>query len=284
MIIQSFFHQDTATFTHVIADEKNKVCAIIDPVQDFDPITGRTAMKSINEVLHWIDGQGYSVLWVLETHVHADHLTSAYYIKEKTGALIGIGLGIINVLKYWVPFYNNEENTPLDGSQFDRLLKDGDCINLGSLMIKVLSTPGHTPACVSYYVNDAIFVGDTLFMPYMGTSRTDFPGGSAEQLYESIQKILSLPDATRIYTCHDYPPEGEKPRAESRVDEQKKSNILINNSISREEYIAKRHTRDQQLSVPKLLLPAIQVNMRCGQLGPKNAQGVQSLKLPLNQL
>lgn len=284
MIIESFFHEDTATFTHVIVDKKNKTCAIIDPVQDFDSVTGRTSMHSTQKLLDWINTQELCVKWVLETHVHADHLTSAYYIKEKTGALIGIGSGIIEVLKYWVPFYNNEENTPMDGSQFDRLFQEGDVIQLGDLSIQVLTTPGHTPACVSYYVNDAIFVGDTIFMPYMGTSRTDFPGGSAAQLYDSIQKILKLPETTRIFTCHDYPPQGLSPTAVSTVGEQRISNLLINDKISREEYINKRTERDKQLSLPKLLLPSIQVNMRCGQLGPKNRQGVQMIKIPLNRL
>lgn len=279
MIIKSFFHQETATFTHVVADEIAKICAIIDPVQDFDLITGRTSMQSADACLAWVNSQGYQVAWILETHVHADHLTSACYIKEKTGALIGIGSGIVAVLDYWVPFYHNQDNTPLDGSQFDRLFNEGDSIDLGSLKIKIIATPGHTPACISYLIEDAVFVGDTLFMPYMGTSRADFPGASAEQLYHSIQKILNLPEKTRIFTCHDYPPEGKSPCSESSVGEQKKSNILINDQISKQEYISKRKERDQKLSIPKLLLPSIQVNMRCGYLGAG-----ETLKIPLNRL
>jgi glyoxylase-like metal-dependent hydrolase (beta-lactamase superfamily II) len=279
MKIQTFFHTETATFTYIVADVNTKKCIIIDPVQDFDLCTGRTSMKTADLHLNWIIENGYELKFILETHIHADHLTAAYYLKEKTGAQIGIGKHIIDVLKTWVPIFNTVEDTPIDGSQFDMLFDDGDIMELGSLKIHVLHTPGHTPACVSYYINNSIFVGDTILMPYIGTSRTDFPGGSADTLYNSIQKILSLPDSTKIYTCHDYPAQGLQPCSQTTVKGQKLTNIMINE----DEFIAKRNARDVTLTLPRLLFPSIQINMRCGKHGKIENQS-QYIKIPLNKL
>lgn len=284
MYIQAFFDRNTSTITYVVRDEKSNKCAIIDSVLDYDPQLGEITTISADKIIDYIQLNKLKVEWILETHIHADHLTAAHYLKEKVGGKIAIGANIVEILKFWVPLFNTSHDTPLDGSQFDCLFKDNEHFSIGTLDVKVIYTPGHTPACVSYLIDDAIFVGDTIFMPYMGTGRTDFPGGSAETLYDSIQKILQLSPRTRIFTCHDSPAEGALPSYESNVEEEKKHNILINDAITKEQYIEKRHKRDQSMSVPRLLLPAIQVNMRAGCLGEDESNGIQYIKIPINKI
>lgn len=285
MNIQTYFDENTYTFTYIVIDEKTKKCAVIDPVLDFDFHSGKTWTASADKVIDYVKEHGLEVQWILETHAHADHVTGAHYMNQIFDAKIGIGEHIKDVLALWVPIFNTGSDTPLNGSQFGRLFKDGEHFTIGTLDVKVLHTPGHTPACVSYLINDeVIFVGDTLFMPYLGTARADFPGGNAEVLYDSIQKILALPGDTQIMICHDYPQGNQKPSNVSTVEEQKKQNIMINETIGKENYIAARNLRDSGLKVPKLLLPSIQVNLRAGYLGKPEENGVQYMKIPLNQL
>lgn len=284
MIIESFFDPNTSTVTYIVSDPETQRCAIIDSVHDFDMYSGRLFSKSIDRIIDYIKKMDLQVEWILDTHVHADHLTAASYLKDKLGGKIGIGENIKKVLSYWIPIFNTGLDTPSDGSQFDVLFSDGTQFKIGNLNVKVIHTPGHTPDCVSYYINDAVFVGDTIFMPYVGTARTDFPGGSAETLYHSIQKILALPDQTRIYTCHDYPPEGQQPAWESTVAEQKKNNSMINDSISEKEFIAARNKKDLNKPVPKLLLPSIQVNLRAGKLGNFEPNQTHYIKIPINKI
>jgi len=279
--IQAFFDKGTATVTYVVSDPVTRCCAIIDPVLDFDPQTGVMSTKSADLLIDYIEKSRLIVMWLLETHIHADHLTAAHYLQQRIGGETGISEKIIDVLKYWVPVFNTAEDTPVDGSQFDRLFKDGETFSVGSLTVKVMHTPGHTPACASYLIGKAIFVGDTIFMPYGGTSRADFPGGNAATLYRSIRKILSLPDETKIFTCHDYPPEEQNPAWESTVGEQKKRNIMIGEDVTEGQYVETRNRRDSTLSAPRLLLPSIQVNLRAGNLGKLEDNGTQYLKIPL---
>lgn len=284
MQIQHFFDSDTATLTYVVSDPASKKCAIIDSVLDYDMPSGKTSTISADKVISYVKEQGLHVEWILETHVHADHLTAAHYLKEKLGGKIAIGEHIKEVLNFWVPLLNTAQDTPLSGLQFDHLFKDGEKFHIGNIEVKVMHTAGHTPACVSYLMGDAVFVGDTIFMPYVGTSRTDFPGGSAKELYQSIQKILSLPENTRIFTCHDYPPQGQSENYISTVAEQKKQNTMVHDGVSEAEYVAARNAKDKGKSVPRLLLPSIQVNLRAGSLGKPEENGVQYIKIPLNRL
>lgn len=284
MKIEHFFDKDTATFTYVVSDPKTSKCVIIDSVLDYDMNAGKTTTVSADKVIAYVKEQGLSVEWILETHVHADHLTASHYLKEKLGGKIGIGEHIKEVLKFWVPLFNTAHDTPLDGSQFDHLFQDGESFRIGLIDVKVMHTPGHTPACLTYLMEDAAFVGDTIFMPYVGTARTDFPGGSAQTLYHSIQKLLSLPENTRIFTCHDYPPQGQSENYVSTVAEQKAKNSMVHDGISEAEYVAVRNAKDVGKAVPRLLLPSIQVNLRAGDLGKAEANGVQYMKIPLNKL
>ncbi|MDP3561879.1 MAG: MBL fold metallo-hydrolase [Legionellaceae bacterium] len=284
MQIKSFFDPNTSTITYVVSDPETLRCAIIDSVRDFDLYSGRLTSQSVDTVIDYIKQMNLQVEWILDTHVHADHLTAANYLKDKLGGKIGIGENIKNVLLYWIPIFNTGLDTPSDGSQFDVLFSDGTQFKIGNLNVKVIHTPGHTPDSVCYYINDAVFVGDTIFMPYVGTARTDFPGGSAKMLYHSIQKILALPDKTRIYTCHDYPPEGQEPAWESTVAEQKKNNFMINSSVKENEFIAARNKKDSNKPVPKLLLPSIQVNLRAGKLGTVETNQTQYIKIPINKV
>lgn len=283
MEIKSFFDTDTATFTYVVSDNKTGKCAVIDPVLDYDMNSGKIATVSSDKVISYIKERGWEVEWILETHAHADHLTGAHYIKEKLGGKTGIGEHIKEVIKFWVPLFNTGHDTPLDGSQFDYLFSDGEKFSIGSIEVAVMHTPGHTPACVSYLMEDAVFVGDTIFMPYVGTARTDFPGGSAGTLYRSIQKLMSLPKDTRIFTCHDYPPEGQEVRNMSTVAEQKANNVMVHSGVSEEEYIAARNTKDKGKAVPRLLLPSIQVNLRSGDFGEAENNGIKYIKIPVNK-
>lgn len=284
MQIESFFDPNTSTISYVVSDPETQHCAIIDSVHDFDLYSGKLSSQSADKIIDYIKKMNLQVEWILDTHIHADHLTATSYLKDKLGGKIGIGENIKKVLAHWIPIFNIGSNTPSDGSQFDVLFSDGAQFKIGNLNVRVIHTPGHTPDSISYYIYDAIFVGDTIFMPYVGTARTDFPGGNAKTLYRSIQKILALPDQTRIYTCHDYPPDGHEPAWESTVAEQKKNNSMINNSVTEEEFIAARNKKDFNKPVPKLLLPSIQVNLRAGKLEDCDSNQTQYIKIPINKI
>lgn len=280
--IEPFFDQVTATFTYVIWDEATLAAAVIDPVLDYDQYAGKVSTKSADRVVAFIMEHRLILEYILETHIHADHITAARYIKGILGGKVGIGRGILAVLLHWVPAFNSGADTPMDGSQFDLLFDDGDEFALGESRVRVMHTPGHTPACASYLAGEsAVFVGDTLFMPDVGTARTDFPGGDARQLYRSIQKLFALSGDTRVFVGHDYPVPPRKEKCYATIDEQKAHNALINDAISEEEYVTARNQRDQGKPVPKLLLPAIQVNMRCGDFGARETNGMHYVKVPI---
>jgi len=281
MNIHPFFDPQTATISYVVADPVTHACAIVDSVLDYDPVRGRVSTHSADHIIEYVRAQGYHVEWILETHVHADHLTAAAYLKKKLGGKIGIGNHTAEVLRHWVPIFNTAHDTPLDGSQFDHLFADGETFKIGALTAAVLSTPGHTPACVSYHIGDAVFVGDTLLMPDYGTARTDFPGGDAHIMYHSIRRLLTLPDDTRMFTCHDYPPEGRVPAWESTASEQGTQNILINEKVTEEVYVAERERRDRGKPAPHLLLLPLQVNLRAGEFGTPENNGVRYIKIPI---
>ena len=282
--VTAFFDEATNTVTYVVVDPDSKKCAIIDPVLDYDFASGRTATVTAGRLISYIDDNGLQLEWILETHVHADHLTAAPYIKEKLGGQICIGSHIKSVQEVFVKLFNIAD-VAADGSQFDRLLTDGDELSLGGMHIQVMHTPGHTPACKTFVVGDAAFVGDTLFMPDFGTARCDFPGGDAAVLYQSIQKIFSLPGDTRLFMCHDYKAKGRDEFAwETSVAEQRQKNVHIHDGISEAEFVAFREGRDKELGVPKLIIPSIQINIRGGYFPATEGNGTSYLKVPLNQL
>ncbi|MGD8384599.1 MAG: MBL fold metallo-hydrolase [Lysobacterales bacterium] len=284
VIIEAFFDETTFTVSYVVADPQSRECAVIDPVLDFDPASGRTATASADRILDYIDNHGLEPNWILDTHVHADHLSAAAYIKRETGAQTGIGRGVLGTQQTFREIFNLGEDLAVDGSQFDRLLADRDVLPLGSMRISVMHTPGHTADCISYFIGDAAFVGDTLFMPDYGTARTDFPGGDAAELYRSIRKILQLPDATRLFMCHDYKAPGRDEFAwETTVAAERDGNIHIRAGISEREFVRFRRERDAGLAMPRLILPAVQVNIRGGCLPAPEDNGVSYLKLPLNR-
>lgn len=281
--IQSFFDNATNTITYVISDLASKQAAVIDPVLDFDPNAGTLSAQSADTIITFLDDHNLSLEWILETHAHADHITASHYLKEKRGGQIGIGEHIKKVQSTFKKTFNLNGDLPCDGSQFDHLFEDGEMIKLGHLSIEVMHTPGHTPACVSYKVEDAIFVGDTLFMPDYGTARADFPSGSARTLYQSIQRILSLPDSTRIFVGHDYLNEKRDVyQWETSVLQEKCHNIHLRNGTSEQDFVELRNTRDAKLPVPRLLLPAIQINIRAGHLPTEESNGVSYLKIPIS--
>jgi glyoxylase-like metal-dependent hydrolase (beta-lactamase superfamily II) len=281
--IDAFFDSATFTISYVVFDKATKTAAIIDSVLDYDAASGRSSKDSANKLIEHVKAENLSVEWILESHAHADHLSAAPYLKQHLGGSLAIGAHITNVQKTFSKIFNFEPEFNSNGKQFDRLLNDGDQIALGESSIQVMHTPGHTPACLTYLIEDAAFVGDTLFMPDFGTARTDFPGGDAVTLYNSIQRILSLPDTTRIFTGHDYMAEGRDFYAwESTVAEQKAKNIHINQSVSKEQFVAFREKRDAGLNLPKLILPSVQVNIRAGNLPPKESNGVSYLKIPVD--
>ena len=282
--IKAFFDQATFTISYVIHDGAGGPCAIIDPVLDFDPKAARISTVSAQSILDFVQEQNLSVEWILETHAHADHLSAAYWIKQQTGGKIAIGEGITGVQAHFAKLFNLGAEFVADGSQFDHLFTAGERFTIGTLVAEVLFTPGHTPACVSYHIDDAVFVGDTLFMPDYGTARADFPGGDAHALYESIQHILSLPAETRLFMCHDYLPGGREPKWETTVAEQREHNLMIHAGVSQEEFVSARKDKDAKLAAPVLILPSLQVNIRAGRLPEPEDNGVQYLKLPLNQL
>ncbi|MBJ6371453.1 MBL fold metallo-hydrolase [Sedimentitalea arenosa] len=283
--VKAFFDDATNTVSYVVRDPKGSACAVIDSVLDFDHASGRTDTSSADEIIAYIRDTGLKVEWVLESHVHADHLSAAPYIQEKLGGKIGIGDQITVVQDTFGKVFNEGTEFQRDGSQFDALFKEGDSFQIGQMRGDVLHTPGHTPACLTYVIGDAAFVGDTLFMPDFGTARCDFPGGSSETLFNSIQKILALPDETRIFVGHDYKAPGRDEYAwETTVGEQKALNVHIGKGRSIEEFTRMRDERDSTLPMPRLILPSLQVNMRAGQMPPPDEKGDVFLKLPVNKL
>lgn len=281
--VNAFFDNDTYTVTYVVADKETNICAIIDSVLDYDQASGRTSTTSADEVIRYIQENGYICEWILETHVHADHLSAAPYLKSKIGGKSAIGENVKTVQSTFGPVFNAEIGFAKDGSQFDHLFKDGDTFKIGNLEGQILHTPGHTPACVSYVIDGSCFVGDTMFMPDFGTARCDFPGGDASQLYDSMQRILSLPDDTILYMCHDYGPGGRDYAWVTSVQEQKEKNIHLAGK-SRDEYIEARTKRDAELSMPQLILPSVQVNMRAGDMPPADENGMTYIKIPIDAL
>jgi glyoxylase-like metal-dependent hydrolase (beta-lactamase superfamily II) len=281
----SFFDEPTNTASYVLKDPATKVAAIIDSVLDYDAAAGRTSTKAADEIIAFVKERGFDVQWLLETHVHADHLSAAPYLEEKLGGKIAIGANITVVQDVFGKIFNAGTEFERDGSQFDALFKDGDKIRIGEMTGTAMHTPGHTPACMTYVFGDAAFIGDTLFMPDYGTARADFPGGSARDLYRSIRKVLALPAETRLFLCHDYKAPGRDAFAwETTVAEQRKSNIHVRDGVTEDEYVAMREARDKTLGMPKLIIPSIQVNMRAGDLPEAEDNGVRYLKVPLNQL
>lgn len=279
--IRAFFDEPTNTVSYLVWDSGTRRGVAIDPVLDFDVAAGTVDDGSVEELLSIAEKEGVTIEWVLETHIHADHLSGAPLIKARTGALIAIGEHVREVQNIFRPIFGAED-VKAEGGDFDRLLKDGERLKVGKLSIEVMHTPGHTPACVSYRVGAAVFVGDTLFMPDYGTARTDFPGGSARQLYRSIQKLLSLPPETRLFMCHDYKAPGRDQFAwETTVGEERRSNRHIHEGISEEEFVAMRQERDRTLCTPRLLIPSIQVNMRAGRFPPADSHGVRYLRVPV---
>ena len=280
--VRAFFDAATWTLTYVVKDPDSAHCAIIDSVLDYDAASGRTKTESADRVIALIQSEALIVDWILETHVHADHLSAAPYLHKHLGGQIGIGNHIVDVQTIFAALFNVEPEFRRDGSQFDTLFADRETFQIGGMTATALHTPGHTPACMSYLIGDALFVGDTLFMPDFGTARCDFPGGDARTLYQSIQRLLALPSETRMFMCHDYLPNGRALAYETTVGEQRASNIHVHTGISEEEFVTMRTAKDQTLSMPTLILPSVQVNMRAGQLPPAEANGTRYLKIPLD--
>lgn len=279
--IDAFFDEPTFTVTYIVSDPDSGRAAVIDPVRDYDPKSGRLATASADRLLARLAERGLALDWILETHAHADHLTAAPYLREKTGARVAIGEHIRDVQKIFRTVFNAPDVSE-DGREFDRLVRDGDRLPLGGLAIEVMHLPGHTPADVAYRIDDAVFVGDTIFMPDYGTARTDFPGGDAATLYRSIRRLLSLPGETRLFMCHDYKAPGrDRYTWETSVAEQRKSNIHVHDGVDEAAFVALRRTRDATLAAPVLLLPSVQVNIRAGRLPPAEANGMHYLKIPL---
>ena len=282
--VKAFFDPETWTFTYVVSAGKCSPCVVIDSVLNYDPKSGRTSTQSADEVIQFIQDEKLQLCWILETHAHADHLTAAPYIQSKLGGKIVIGNQITSVQNVFKGVFNLNNQFAVDGSQFDRLLKDGESLPFGDLFLKALYVPGHTPACMAYEIGDSLFVGDTLFMPDVGTARCDFPGGNANTLYQSIQKVLAYSDETKLYMCHDYPP-SERPVAYcTTVGEERKSNIHVHDGVSEAEFVKMRNTRDASLEMPTLILPSIQVNIRAGHFPEPEDNGKSYLKIPINGL
>lgn len=283
--VTAFFDEATNTISFVVKDPEGTSCAIIDSVLDFDYSSGRTDTKSADEIIAHVQENNLKVEWILESHVHADHLSAAPYLQEKIGGKIGIGKNITIVQDTFGKVFNEGTEFRRDGSQFDKLFEEGDSFMIGQLRGDVLHTPGHTPACMTYVIGDAAFVGDTLFMPDFGTARCDFPGGSSETLYQSIQKILALPDETRIFVGHDYKAPGRDEYAwETTVGEQKANNVHVGDGADKDSFVEMRDTRDASLAMPKLIIPSLQVNMRAGQMPEPDEEGDVFLKVPVNKL
>jgi glyoxylase-like metal-dependent hydrolase (beta-lactamase superfamily II) len=283
--VESFFDEATFTVTYVVRDPASAHCAIVDSVLDYDPKSGRTSTASADAVIAYVRDEGLTVDWILETHAHADHLSAAPYLKRELGGRIGIGAHIKDVQNVFKGVFNLEPSFKTDGSQFDALFEDGDRIEIGGLTAEVMHVPGHTPACIAYHVGDAVFVGDTLFMPDFGTARCDFPGGDARQLFKSIKRLLALPEETRLFMCHDYKAPGRDSfQWETTVAEQRAANIHVKDGTSEDDFVKMRTERDAKLAMPVLILPSVQVNVRAGQLPPPEDNGIRYLKIPLNAL
>jgi glyoxylase-like metal-dependent hydrolase (beta-lactamase superfamily II) len=283
-IIHGIFDKVTGTVTYIVHHGLGSACAIIDSVLDYDPKSGRTTTTSAEKVIAYVSAHQLNVDWILETHAHADHVSAAPFIKKNLGGKIAIGEHITHVQKVFKGIFNLESTFKQDGSQFDHLFADDEEFKVGELVGKVLFVPGHTPACVAYQFDDAVFIGDTMFMPDVGTARCDFPGGDARTLYASICKLLSLPAETRLFMCHDYPPNGRPVAFETTVAEQRAKNIHVRDGITENQFVGMRNKRDATLEMPVLILPAVQINIRAGELPPKEANGVSYLKIPLNAL
>jgi glyoxylase-like metal-dependent hydrolase (beta-lactamase superfamily II) len=282
--VRTFFDETTFTACHLVWDPAAKAAAIIDSVKDYDPKSGRSSLASAEELVAFVEREGLTVEWILETHVHADHLTAAPFLKQRLGGMTGIGDAVGKVQTVFKEIFNVEPDFATDGRQFDRLFADGDSFQIGGLTAKVIHTPGHTPACVTYVIGDAAFVGDTLFAPDYGTARCDFPGGDARQLYRSIKKILALPPETRMFLCLDYAPGGRDFLWQTSVAEQRAKNIHIHDGVEEGDFVKMREERDAGLQMPVLLLPSVQVNMRAGDLPPPEDNGVSYLKIPLDRM
>jgi len=282
--VQAFFDDKTCTVSYVIVDPASRCAAIVDPVLDFDFKSGRTSTLQAERLVAFVREQGLTLEWILETHAHADHLSSACYLRQQLGGSIAIGEHITQVQSTFKRLFNLGSEFQPDGSQFDHLFKDDERFHIGSLEARALLVPGHTPADMAYVVGDAVFVGDTLFMPDVGSARCDFPGGDAHALYASARRILALPPETRIFVCHDYPPEGREPAWETTVAEQRTRNIHVRDGIDEDRFVQMRQARDAGLEVPTLILPSIQVNIRAGQMPPADDNGVGYLRIPLNAL
>ncbi|MEK9605575.1 MAG: MBL fold metallo-hydrolase [Gammaproteobacteria bacterium] len=280
--VRAFFDPATWTLTYIVKDPNSSSCAIVDSVLDYEAASGRTKTKSADQVIAMVESENLTVEWILETHVHADHLSAAPYLHNKLGGKIGIGAHITDVQNIFGNLFNAEPEFRRDGSQFDHLFTDGDTFAIGGLTATAMHTPGHTPACMTYHIGDALFVGDTMFMPDFGTARCDFPGGDARVLYQSIQRLLALPPETRMFMCHDYMPNGREMQYETTVGEQKASNLHVHDGVSEDEFVAMRSAKDKTLSMPTLILPSVQVNMRAGELPPAEDNGVRYLKIPLD--
>lgn len=284
-IVHAFFDEPTNTVSYVVADPGSNACAVIDSVLDYDPAAGRTRKDSADAIIAFIRLKGWRTEWILETHVHADHLSAAPYLKQQLGGKLGIGFNIIVVQNVFGKVFNAGTDFTCDGSQFDHLFRDGESFRIGNLEAQALHTPGHTPACMTYLIGDAAFVGDTLFMPDYGTARCDFPGGDPRELYRSIRRIFDLPPQTRLFMCHDYKAPGRSDfRWETTVAEERARNVHVHDGIDEDSFVAMRRARDATLDMPRLILPSVQVNMRAGQLPSPESNGTRYLKIPLDAL
>lgn len=283
--VTGFFDEPTNTISYVITDPATRKCAVLDSLLDYDAASGRTSTKSAEEIVAFVKDNGLEVEWIIDTHVHADHLTAAPFIKQQLGGTTGIGEHISTVQRVFGEIFNEGQSFHTDGSQFDHLFKDGERYKIGSIEAYAIHTPGHTPACMSHVIGDAVFVGDTLFMPDFGTARCDFPGGDSGTLYDSIQKLFALPDETRVFLCHDYKTDERKDFIwETTIGAQKSDNIHVKTGISRDDFIKMRDERDATLAMPHLILPSVQINMRAGELPPPEDNGVSYMKVPINRL
>ncbi|MZR13919.1 MBL fold metallo-hydrolase [Maritimibacter sp. DP07] len=282
--VKAFFDPATNTISYVVKDPNSQSCAIVDSVMDIDYAAGRITYDNADEIIQYVQDNDLKVEWLIETHVHADHLSAAPYIQQKLGGKIGIGENITVVQDTFGKVFNEGTEFQRDGSQFDRLFKEGDTYQIGGMTAFAMHTPGHTPACMTHVIGDSAFVGDTLFMPDGGSARADFPGGDAGILYDSIQKVLSLPDETKLFMCHDYGPNGRDIQWETSVADEKEHNIHVGGGKTKEDFVKFRTERDAQLDMPRLIIPSLQVNMRAGQMPPKDEQGDVFLKVPVNKL
>lgn len=282
--VVAFFDEPTNTISYIVKDPNSDACAVIDSVMDIDYAAGRITYDGADAIIRFIEEKGWKLEWIIETHVHADHLSAAPYIQQKLGGKLGIGENITIVQDTFGKVFNEGTEFQRDGSQFDRLFADGDSYQIGSLTAYAMHTPGHTPACMTHVIGDAAFVGDTLFMPDGGSARADFPGGDARELYRSMKRVLALPEETRLFMCHDYGPNGRDIQWETSVAEERQHNIHVKDGVSEDEFVAMREARDATLAMPKLIIPSLQVNMRAGQLPAKNEDGKTFLKVPVNAL